>query len=421
VADLGPHLRQGYGEPPKRFAKVAASLVAVRITSVGNRPHAEWAEGLRVHLPAGCLDRIGWRRAIRSNGDLDVPPDPPSISDEDIVWLREARAFTERPPLSARMPVNYRLVPGWARALAASAVGRWNRRKVDRWAVFPGWPIDLSVDVLDDLRSTTPESGGSSQTAWQSKPGPTPVVLTHDIDSAEGLQNLVSRFLPMEEAVGARSTSYIVPCDWRVDHGLVDEVASRGHHLGVHGYDHSNRTPFAASEERARRLDAAKAFAERYGATGYRAPSLLRTRELLRDVGSRYRYDTSIPTSGGLFPTANNGCATARPFVVEDAVELPISLPRDGSLRFLGYSADEIPKMWMDCADLVRRSRGVVVLLTHCERRFSGDPGMIRAYDQFLRHIAGHGRDFAFSTADAVLQGTHVPPRVSQANADSAR
>src|SRR5262249_35574377 len=213
------------------------------------------------------------------------------------------------------------------------------------------------------------------------------VVLTNESERAEGLSNLVSSFLPIEEAAGAQSTSYIVPCAWTVDASLVGELTSRGHDVGVHGYDHSNRTPFADADERARRLDAGSDFGARHGATGYRAPSLLRTRALLRDLGPRFRYDSSIPTAGGLFPTPNNGCATARPFVLERIVELPVSLPRDGMLRFLGYRPDEIVGLWIRCAELIAKSGGVVVLLTHCERRFTGHAPMLDAYRRFVAYV----------------------------------
>ena len=143
--------------------------------------------------------------------------------------------------------------------------------------------------------------------------------------------------------------------------------------------------------------------AARYSAVGYRAPSLLRTRPLLRDLGARFRYDSSIPTSGGLFPTPNNGCATARPFRVENIAELPISLPRDGALRFLGHRPDEIVRIWIDCAELIARSRGVVVLLTHCERRFSGHPRMFDAYRRFLEYVRDRPDRFAFSSPSAAL------------------
>jgi peptidoglycan/xylan/chitin deacetylase (PgdA/CDA1 family) len=279
-----------------------------------------------------------------------------------------------------------------------------NRGRLSHWASFPSWPIDLSTDAIDDLRDST---RGADQ-LFQ----PTPVVLTHDIDSPEGLKNLVTQVLPREEAVQARSTSYIVPCAWPVDHGLVGEVVARGHDIGVHGYDHSNKTPFAADDNRRRRLDSALDFAKRYEARGYRAPSLLRTRALLRDLGTRYDYDSSIPTAGGLFPVPNNGCATARPFIVENIIELPVTLPRDGMLRFLGYPPIEIVRMWIDCADLINRARGVVVLLTHCERRFSGRPEMLDAFQRFLDYVVGHADRFVFSSPRSVLGRAF--PRVTE-------
>jgi peptidoglycan/xylan/chitin deacetylase (PgdA/CDA1 family) len=280
-------------------------------------------------------------------------------------------------------------VPGRLRAAIGSVIGRWNRGRADRWAAFPGWPLDLSADLLGDLGR--PERPGPA--------APAPVVLTHDIDSAEGLENLVSRFLPLEEQAGARSTSYVVPCAWTIDDGLVSAVSQRGHEVGVHGYDHSNLTPFAADAERRRRLDAALPFARERGSLGYRAPSLLRTRPLLRDLAARYQYDSSIPTSGGLFPVPNNGCASARPWMVEGILELPLSMPRDGSLRFLGYTPDEIAALWIGCADLIARSRGVVVLLTHCERRFSGDGRMLDAYRRFVEYVRDRPERFVFRRA----------------------
>ena len=80
-----------------------------------------------------------------------------------------------------------------------------------------------------------------------------------------------ARFVPLEDARRARvprATSCRAP--GRSITRVLAEIAARGHRVGVHGYDHSNTTPFADAGERARRLDAARPFAERYGATGYR-------------------------------------------------------------------------------------------------------------------------------------------------------
>jgi len=279
------------------------------------------------------------------------------------------------------------------RVWLAGILGRRLRKREDRWASFPRWPLDLSADLLSDL-------------AGEPSPfmaGPTPVVLSHDLDSPEGIQNLVQHFLPREEQVGARSTNFVVPCAWPLDHGLLHEIRDRGHELGVHGYDHSNRTAFVGPAERHRRLTASVGLARRYRMQGYRAPSLLRTRELINDLGSRYCYDSSIPTSGGPFPVPNNGCASARPFRIGSLVELPLSLPRDGSLRFLGYDAAEISALWIQSARKVAASGGVVVLLTHCEARFSGNPAMLRAYDEFLNAVST-APDFTWMTAGEVVE-----------------
>jgi peptidoglycan/xylan/chitin deacetylase (PgdA/CDA1 family) len=369
-----------------------AGTIDVRVTSVSeNYAWAAWAEGQRFKLPADLPARLNWR--LTTSGDLAIDRGSLPAPSGSIAELRLRAAFTEQPPASSRLPISYQRVPGTVRALIGSAIGRWNRGQTQRWAAFPGWPLDLSADLLFDLSCPT-------QPRTQE---PVPVVLTHDIDSAEGLKNLVERFLPVEEAAGARSTNFVVPCAWPVDDALVTAIVARGHEIGVHGYDHSNMTPFADDAERRRRLDAALVFAQRHGSTGYRAPSLLRTRALLRDLASRYKYDSSIPTSGGPFPVPNNGCASARPWLVEGILELPLSMPRDGSLRFLGYSPDQIAALWIECADLIARSHGIVVLLTHCERRFSGGDAMFAAYRRLLDHIQNRPELFVFRRAVDVV------------------
>ena len=109
----------------------------VRVASVGGRAQAAWAEGCTVSLPSELLDRAGWRRFLDGSGRLSVPANATPATDEDAVRLRECAAFTDRPPASSRLPVSYQYVPGWARAIVGSSVGRWNRSRSDRWARFP--------------------------------------------------------------------------------------------------------------------------------------------------------------------------------------------------------------------------------------------------------------------------------------------
>lgn len=353
-----------------------ADLSRIRIgTDLESTIPTAWADGLVVTLPSALVTAVRARSTEIGR-----------LGSEGARELRRRAAFTPAPPISSRLPISYRSVPGSLRRLIATSMGRLQRHRKRSWAQFPDWPLDLSADFAADL-------GGipnplSHETA-------VPVLLTHDLDSPEGLRYLVERFLPIEERFGALSASYVVPCAWPLDYGLLDETARRGHELGVHGYDHGNRTPFVDTETRSARLDAARPLVERYGMAGYRAPSLLRTEALLSDLAGRFQYDSSIPTSGGLFPVPNNGCASARPFQIGGLWELPLTLPRDGSLRFLGHRPAEILRLWTASADLIARSGGMVSLLTHCEAGFSGNPDMLAVYREFLAWLMADGR-FSF-------------------------
>jgi hypothetical protein len=90
--------------------------------------------------------------------------------------------------------------------------------------------------------------------------------------------------------------------------------------------------------------------------------------------------------------------------------ELPLSMPRDGSLLFLGYSPDEILKMWIDCAQSIRAAQGIVVLLTHCEARFSGSTEMMRIYRAFIEYLLNEGHyEITLGTKVIAQLGTQEP------------
>lgn len=57
--------------------------------------------------------------------------------------------------------------------------------------------------------------------------------------------------------------------------------------------------------------------------------------------------------------------------------------------------------MWERTAGEIAAANGVVVLLVHCERRFSGNAPMLEAYRRFLEFVGGSQR-FDWSTAASV-------------------
>ncbi len=368
-------------------------LIQVTVKVTDDCPDLAWADGERVSLPRALVQEGPLAEWLQGERVLRVSGIPDHVSPDAPKKLRLKRAFIEGKPGLSRLPVSYKVIPPWIRSHMAVGLAAWKRRRLVRTDSFPRWPLDLSADFLSDL------AGVQSSPFREDR---TPVVLTHDLDSEEGLQGLVALFLDLEEAMGARSTNFIVPFEWPIDHGLLAEVHDRRHEVGVHGYDHSCRTPFAPDGERRMRIAAAKPLVDRYGCQGYRAPAFVRTASLIRDLADQYRYDSSIPTSGGLFPVLNNGCASARPFVVQGIAELPVSLPRDGTLLFMRFSPAEILEMWKSCAERISISGGVVVLLTHCEKRFSGDPKMLDVYTRFLDFVCASDK-FEFSTPAEIL------------------
>lgn len=316
--------------------------------------------------------RVSWAGSLSIAGLAD-----PSV--KSVKSLRDLRAYTETQPLSSRLPFSYQWIPPSVRQKIARGIGKSKVKQQDKWARFPLWPLDLSVDFWSDFLNIP---------TIQLRP--TPVVLSHDLDSLEGLKNFWRLFAPLENRYKATSVNFIVPCGWDIDHDVLGQVAAAGHEVGVHGYDHRNKTPFLDRTEQVRRLQAAKSLIDKYKIQGYRAPSLLRTEGLVDRLEPLYSYDSSFPTSGGLFPVPNNGIATARPYKIRDRLwEFPLSMPRDGSLLFLGKSPREILKLWIDCAELISSSGGVVGLLTHCESGFSGQPAMLEVYEEFLSYISG--------------------------------
>lgn len=369
-------------------------LRPLRLRDAGDNPALAWAEGERFFLPRELVRVSGLEAHLDGQDRLRLPKGfRLAAAARAAAALRELRAFPMAAPLSSRLPFSYRRVPAVLRQLAAKAIGLRQRGRAHVWGRFPAWPLDLSADFLSDLGGEAPSPLAG---------GPTPVLLTHDLDSAEGLANLGRSFLALEEAAGARSLSFVVPFSWPLDVAALEAVQERGHALGVHGFDHGNRTWRLPPEERRQRLERTGVFARRFGAHGYRAPSLLRSRALLRDLRGIFAFDSSLPTSGGLFPVPNNGCASARPFPVEGLAEIPLTMPRDGSLLFLHHSPKRILELWKACATAIARSGGVVVLLTHCEDRFSGRPRMLAVYEAFLDFIASSDR-FRFAGHRDVL------------------
>src|SRR6185369_4808352 len=151
------------------------ALHRVRITGVAT-PRLEWAVGREVSLPVSLLTSLTGSSAVNA---LDLTTLPQVHSNGLAGSLRLRAAYTEQPSTS-RLPFSYHRVPAAIRWRIARTIGSRMRRRQHEWARFPDWPLDLSADFVDDWSAADPNPPTS---------GPAPAVLTHDIDSSEGLRN----------------------------------------------------------------------------------------------------------------------------------------------------------------------------------------------------------------------------------------
>ena len=158
-------------------------------------------------------------------------------------WRGEARGRALSPRQLAVFYRLKRLIPRSAQLVARRILVRYQGRPE-----FPRWPLDDSMGRLVELyaRCLCMAAGASElpfRWFWP-EPYRSALILTHDVESAEGLRLAVD-IADLEESGGLRS-SFNVVADWYpIDEGILRELAARGFEVGVHGIYH-DRSMFAS-------------------------------------------------------------------------------------------------------------------------------------------------------------------------------
>ncbi|GAB5404013.1 MAG: hypothetical protein Aurels2KO_22440 [Aureliella sp.] len=204
------------------------------------------------------------------------------------------------------------------------------------------------------------------------------VVLTHDVETKQGFAR-IDRLAQLEEEAGLRSTWFIIPNKYRVDHGLLRDLRDRGHEVGIHGYNHDGRlfTSRGLFHARALRINTAM---QRFPAKGFRTPMVHRQLNWMQELDAAYDascFDTDP------FQAMPGGVGGVWPFRYGKFVELPYTLPQDHTLLRLGNFS---PKVWLQKYDLVRRLRGMAMLITHPDYLETNDH--LDVYRAFLKEIS---------------------------------
>jgi hypothetical protein len=250
-------------------------------------------------------------------------------------------------------------------------------------AVFPAFPTETSLHRLEALLLRFVEEIAGEPVPWLSSwPAPFDwsLVLTHDVERSAGYQH-IDAVRAAEERHALRSAWYFVPeRDYRVEESVLDGLRGTGCEICVHGLRHDGRDLSPGVFQK--RLPAMQAYAERWGARGFRSPATHRDRELVQALG--VEHDSSWCDVARYEPQPGGTCSWL-PFFIGEVVELPITLPMDHTIfEVLGETTEA---SWLEKTAFLRKYGGMALMLTHPD--YLLDPERLLAYDRFIGIQAG--------------------------------
>lgn len=210
--------------------------------------------------------------------------------------------------------------------------------------------------IWDDLVKIVREK----KTDWDIYPdgAKAAVVLTHDVDTQEGFDN-IPEILILEQDLGFRSSWNIVPYKYKIDQGIIDLIKSAGHEIGIHGYNHDGKL-FYSEKIFNDRVPYINEAIEKYGAKGFRAPMVHRNLKWLQKLNigydaSCFDYDPYQPFPGGT--------GSIWPFRAGKFIELPYTLPQDHDLFYMMKKNDI--EIWKKKTEWLIENNGIILLNTH--------------------------------------------------------
>jgi peptidoglycan/xylan/chitin deacetylase (PgdA/CDA1 family) len=363
-----------------------ATWLAEREWRVFARPARELVSGgqeiAQFQLPSGEVLSASFDAARNS---VFVPF---SAAEAYLNYLTEAwsESIPRRGLSSAQLNAFYRVKRFIPRRLQI----RGRRMLVRRTGLpgFPRWPFDTSVTQLLRFYAYCVLLGRGETEAdfrwfWPNSHRAA-VILTHDVETAEGLP-LAVELADLEQAHGFRS-SFNLGGWYKVDPGITRELTGRGFEIGMHGLRH-DRTLFSSRAAFDAQRPELASLAERLGAEGFRSPSTYRVFEWIAELP--ISYDGSIPHSDPFEPQPG-GCCSIWPFFIGSLVELPYTLPQDHTLlTLLGHRNADV---WIEGARRIEEGYGLIQCLSHPDRGYLGDPPKRAIYAEFLRAIAERER-----------------------------
>jgi hypothetical protein len=258
---------------------------------------------------------------------------------------------------------------------------------------FPEWQYEQR---FDDLRARLWETVATEADVSLAAPvyadgRQGAVLLTHDIDSRAEIAGIVA-LRELEHRFGLVSAFGFIPEVSWPDRSVIDRLLDDGCEVYCHDIRHNGKLPFMGVPAMRASFEL---FFERnpYARDvvhGFRSGQLLMTATLLGVIGEFFSYDLSLPDSerGGPYGSSA-GCATVYPFLVDDLLEIPLTLPQDFYLfNVERLDSTGILSLWRNKLESVLARGGVAVLNTHPVWTNPHSRAVWSAYEGVLETIA---------------------------------
>jgi peptidoglycan/xylan/chitin deacetylase (PgdA/CDA1 family) len=248
---------------------------------------------------------------------------------------------------------------------------------------FPAWPTErVLLNRRDQLiRDHLRETGEDKLPVVSFWPDGRrfAAILTHDVEGPAGIEN-IPRLLEIERRHGFVSSWNFCGEWYPIPDGVFGAIEEAGCEVGLHGIQHDgrlfqDRATFEANLPKIHR------YLSEWGASGFRSPATHRHTDWMPELGCL--YDTSFPDSDPFEPQPG-GCCSIFPFLIEDLVELPITLIQDHTL--FEILRERSVRLWIEKSDWIIENHGLVNLLVHPDYLLTQD--RLDLYDEFLGYLA---------------------------------
>jgi len=221
------------------------------------------------------------------------------------------------------------------------------------------------------------------------------LVLTHDVDTAEGHAK-TEKLMRLEMELGFRSSFNFVPERYSVSPELHSLLTQNGFEVGVHGLKHDGK--LYQSEKIFRdRTGKINQYLKNWKAVGFRSPAMHHNLEWLLDLNIEYDASTFDTDP---FEPQSDGVRTIFPFWVngnndrKGYVELPYTLVQDFTLFILMQKKDI--EIWQDKLDWIAENGGMALVNVHPDyMNFDGSKPALEEfpaeyYTKFLKYVEEH-------------------------------